>query len=81
MRTMDERLLDLYRLPNIADYEDVHLLTLRENCAVLEDQVRDVLSRVSDHDRYILQAYIDMRNELEFETVKTALRWGKNSCK
>ena len=78
---MDERLLDLYRLPNIADYEDVYLLTLRENCAVLEDQVRDVLSRVSDHDRYILQAYIDMRNELEFETVKTALRWGKNSCK
>ncbi len=78
---MDDRINDLYKLPNIAQYEDVHLLTLRENCAVLEEQVYDILSRMSDYDQIILKDYIDSRDELEFETVKTALRWGKRHYK
>lgn len=78
---MDDRIRNLYQLPNIAEYEDVHLLTLREHCAVLEYQVQNILARVSDDDRYLIEAYIDMRNELEFETVKTALRWGKHHYK
>ncbi len=78
---MDERISGLFHIPNIAEYEDVHLLTLREHCAVLEEQVYDILTRVSQHDRYILESYIDMRNELEFQSIKTALRWGKQHYK
>ena len=78
---MDERIEDLYAIPNIAEYEDVHLLTLRENCGVLEERVNDIMMGLSDYDRHIIESYIDMRNELEFETVKTALRWGKRHYK
>lgn len=78
---MDDRIIDLYKLPNISEYEDVHLQTLRENCAALEERVYDILTRVSDCDRQTIEAYIDMRNDLEFESVKTALRWGKRNYK
>ncbi len=78
---MEDCVLDLYKLPDIAQYEDVHLLTLREHCAALEAQVYDIICRVSEHDRCILEAYIDMRNELEFESVKVALRWSKRYYK
>lgn len=69
--------MDMYRLPDIANHEDVHLLALRENCAVLEMQLQEVMDRLPDQDRYILAAYIGMRDDLEVETVKTALRLGK----
>ena len=78
---MDEQIADLYRLPNLSEYEDIHLLTLREHCAVLESQVEVLLTRLSDRDRYVLEAYMDIRNTLEFETVKVALRWGKEHYK
>lgn len=74
---MDDRITDLYKVPDIADYEDLHLLTLWESCAVLEDKLEAVKSRMSQQDRQLLEAYIDLRNDLEVETVKTALRWGK----
>lgn len=74
---MESQITDLYRLPNIAEYEDVHLMTLWENCAVLEQQLEAVKDRMSDHDRQLLEAYLHMRDDLEHETFKTALRWGK----
>ncbi len=78
---MDERILDLYRLPNISEYEDVCLLSLRENCAVLEARLQEIIERLPEQDRRIIEAYLDMRNDLEVETVKTALRWGKRHYK
>lgn len=74
---MDARMIDLYRIPDIASYEDVRLMTLRENCAALEEKLQDVMDRLPDHDRYILAAYLDLRDDLEVETVKVALRLGK----
>lgn len=74
---MEDRMIDFYRLPSISEYEEICLLTLRENCSCLEMQVLDILDNLPDHDRQVIESYIDMRNELEFETVKTALRWGK----
>ena len=56
---MEDRLHDLYRLPDISQLEDVHLLTLREHCAMLEEQVTDMFFRISEHDRQILEAYFD----------------------
>ncbi len=78
---MDERIKDLYAIPNITKYEDVCLQTLRENCIVLEERLRNMAERLSDNDRQIIEAYLDVRDELEFETVKTALRWGKRNYK
>lgn len=76
---MDDRIMDLYRLPDISEYEEVHLLTLRENCAILEAQLQDIVDCLPEHSRQILEAYMDMRNDLEVETVKAALRFGKRN--
>lgn len=76
---MEDRLAELYHLPDITEFENVHLLTLRKHCASLEEKLYGVLERISDQDRQIIGAYIDMRDELELQSVKAALRWGK-SC-
>ena len=77
---MENGITDLYQLPNITEYEDVHLLTLWENCVSLEEQLEAVKDRMSDYDRQLLECYINMRNDLEQETVKAAIRWGKQHC-
>ena len=74
---MDQRLENLYRLPDLADYEDICLQTLRESCASLETRLLDLAERLSEYDRQTIEAYLDIRDELEFQSVKTALRWGK----
>lgn len=73
---MDNRLLAFYRSSDIKTDESEHLLVLRETCAVLEEQVQVILDRVSDSDRQVLLAYMDLRDELEIETVKVALCCG-----
>lgn len=78
---MDQRLNSLYEIPNIANYEDVCLQTLRESCASLENQLWELSERLPEHDRQIIEAYLDIRDELEFQSVKTALRWGKRHYK
>lgn len=78
---MDRQITDLYRLPNINEYEDVHLLSLSENCALLEEQVLTIAQTLVDRDRQAIEAYISARNDLEVETFKTALRWGKRNTK
>ena len=37
----------------------------------------DILPRLSEQDRYVIEAYIGLRDDLEYETVKAALRCGK----
>ena len=77
MRTVDGKAADLYRLPDIEKYEDVHLLTLSETCALLEEQVYLIARSLPEEKRQMIDAYICARNDLEVETIKTALRWGK----
>ena len=76
---MHEGIQNLYELPNIREYEDVHLLTLSENCAVLEEQLYALAKDLPAKHRHIIEAYISTRNDLEVETFKTALRWGKKN--
>ena len=78
---MEDRIIELYCIPNIEEYEDVHLMTLREHCIVLEEKLERIKDCMSYDDRQILESYIDMRNELEFQSIKTALRWGKQHYK
>lgn len=72
---MDERLRNLFCVPDRGAWENVYLLDLRTHCGALEERVRNL--PLSPEDRQTLEAYIDVRNELEFESVKLALRWGK----
>lgn len=81
MIDVDARITDMYKLPNLKEYEDIHLLTLSEYCAVLEEKVYAILNDLPDDKRYIIESYISTRNDLEVETVKVALRWGKNHYK
>ena len=78
---MKERLSDFYHGLGIEECEDCHLLTLREQVDALEYQILDFLDRMPDHDRYILETYIDLRNDLEVESIKAALRLGKRYYK
>ena len=72
------RFSDLYNAANIEKYEDIHLQTLAEECANLEQRVWEICDKLSERDRCILQAYIDLRNDLECESIKAALRIGKD---
>lgn len=74
---MKENLQNFYRLPNICKYEDVSLQALSEQCSAYEEKVRTIISRLPERDKEILEDYIDLRNDLEAETFKAALRWGK----
>lgn len=74
---MDGQVADIYHLPDIEQYTDLHLLALSDDCSVLEEQVIQIANSLPEKQRQIIAAYISIRNDLEFETVKTALRWGK----
>ncbi len=74
---MNEMLEDFYRLPNIAKYENFCLQALSEQCNAYEEKVYALLPRLSQQDREVLETYILLRNDLEVETFKTALQWGK----
>lgn len=78
---LDGQTADLYRQPDIEKYEDLHLLDLSESCAMLEDRVHTIAQSLPDRQRQVIEAYISTRNDLEVETVKTALRWGKQHYK
>lgn len=75
---MNERLKDLYWMAEDVSPQDVYLLDLVEQCAHMEMRVREMMEKCSVHDRQILECYLDLRDELEFQTVKTALRYSKN---
>jgi len=69
---MQNYLNDLCHAVDIDKVTDLDLLTLSEQCAVLEDRVYAIADRLSTKDQH----YIDTRNDLECEAIKAALRWG-----
>ena len=74
---MQYRMHDLYNGADIARFEDISLIALAEECAILEDRVYQIINRLSYEDQQVLKDYIDRRNDLEYESVKVALRWKK----
>lgn len=78
---MHEAIEDFYRLPNIADYADLSLQSLNEECATLEERVYAIAANLPSPEREIIESYIYSRNNLEAETFKTALRWGRKHYK
>lgn len=70
-------MLDFYHLPNISRYENLSLLSLSERCDALESQVQQIAALLPPDQRQVIEDYIHIRNDLDVETLKTALRWGK----
>ena len=74
---MNDRLKELYQLPKEISEGELSLQGLKEQCMDMEYRVRDILGKLSTEDRQIVELYLEMRDELEFQSVKTALRTGK----
>ena len=74
---MNDPLLDFYKLPDISKFEDFHLMTLGEQCDVLEEKLRKIMVQLPENDRMIFEDYLNMRNDLEVATIRAAIRWGK----
>ena len=74
---MNDRLKNLYQIPERCLPQDVYLLDLAEQCAQLEEQVRELERKLPRKDRETLENYLNMRDELEFQSVKMALRFSK----
>lgn len=68
---MDDRLKDLDRLGEYG----VYLQELRQQCAELELQLRWEAEKGSDRLQMLLDGYIAARDELEFQSVRQALRF------
>ena len=78
---MEKKIINLYKLPSIDKCEDIDLLALSEDCAILEEQVYQIIQTLPEKKRLIIEDYIHTRNDLEVETFKAALRWGKTHYK
>lgn len=74
---MDNRLYDLYCIPENVLPQDLHILDLREHCVHLDERVRELMAGLPEEQRQLLESYMDTRDELEFQSVKMALRLGK----
>ena len=74
---MDERLHDFYNIPQNSLPQDIYLMDLAEECAHMEERVRAWLRKLPAAEREVLESYLDIRDELEFQSVKTALRFSK----
>ncbi len=74
---MDPRLHDLYLLPWESTPEEIYLQDLAAYCACLEDRVRSLADSLPSEDRALLESYLDLRDELEFQSVKRALKIAK----
>lgn len=74
---MHKDVSNLYTIPNIDNYQDLRLQDLSEHCAALEAKVYAIAKCLPDKERQLLESYIHTRDDLEIESIKAALRWGK----
>ena len=75
---MDSRLKNLYTIPEQVVEQDIYLLDLSEQCAVLEERVRALACTLPPEQRALLEDFLNVRDELEFQSVKTAMKFGKH---
>lgn len=75
---MDNRLQDLYHIPDHILPQDLYLLDLSEQCARLELRVRSIAQSLPPEQRQLLEDFLDLRDEMEFQSVKVAMQYGKH---
>lgn len=74
---MDKRLSNLYTLPDQNGEQSLYLLELRDHCSRLEYELLEAAEGLPAHLRVLIEGYIEIRDELEFQSVKAALGFGK----
>ncbi len=74
---MNSNLQDLYHLPAEALEADYYLLELVEQAGALEIRIQELIDQLSVEQGMILKAYMEIRDELELQSVKRALKFGK----
>lgn len=74
---MDSRLKDIYTIPERVLEQDIYLLDLSEQCAVFEERVRNIAQALPEDQRQTIEVYLDLRDDLEFQSVKVAMQYGK----
>ena len=74
---MDNRLSDFYDLQKKYGESNDYLLSLREECGRLEYQILVAAEDVPQNLKTLIQSYIAIRDELDFQSVKVALRFGR----
>ena len=74
---MNKWLSALCDLHELCGEQNEILWELREHCDRIEQQLLDISYDLPMEQRMMIEGYIDLRNELEFESVKLALRFGK----
>ena len=68
----------LYDFPGFEQVRDIELQEAAEQCEILEEQIRNKLDEMPPEDRYLMESYMDLRDELEFLHVKAGIRaWKK----
>ncbi len=70
---MNAKLQDLYALPPIEAY----LLDLVEESGRLETRLLEIAEELPEEQRQVVESYIEVRDELEFQSVKRALKFGR----
>ncbi len=78
---MDSRLQELYAISERVVEQDVYLLDLSEQCAAFEERVRNIALTLPENQRQTIEVYLDIRDELEFQSVKAAMQYGKQHLK
>ena len=71
---MHEKMKPLYSTPEWVVPQEVGLQYLSEQCAHLEEKVRTIAARLPANERQTIEAYIDLRDDLEVLCIKTAMR-------
>lgn len=71
---MESRLNDLYNLPELEKEQEIYLLDLSEQCAHLEEKLRLWMETLPQKQKLLLESYIVLRDELEFQSVKRVLK-------
>ena len=74
---MGSRMKDLYDFPESIDEQDIYIQDLAEQCAVLAGRVQEMMESLPEEKRQLLEAYIEAMDELEFQSVKKAMRFGR----
>ena len=74
---MDDRLHGLSKIPG-REEQGLYLQELREQCALLEAQLWQEAENGSPRLQNLLEGYIAARDELEFQSVRQALGFGRS---
>ena len=74
---MDNRVIPLCKAEENMNERECELTILREQCAVLEEQVYKIITELDEEKKEKVEEYIRLRDDLEVLMINKAIRFGK----